>query len=115
MLVRQLGENDRVAIVVYAGAAGLGCPDEWQRSSDDPVSDRELRAGGLDHGGQGIHLAYESRTTISSQAASPRSAFFTDGRLQRRHDLGPLTSCDWSRTRRKAASPECARLRVWQP
>jgi Ca-activated chloride channel family protein len=60
MLVRQLGENDRVSMVVYAGAAGLVLP---------PTSGIEqakilaaiaiLQAGGSTNGGEGIQLAYK--------------------------------------------------------
>jgi len=70
-----LGENDRVAIVVYAGAAGLVLPPT--SGSDHPTilaAIEKLRAGGSTNGGQGIHLAYESRTTISSRRRQPRSA-----------------------------------------
>ena len=58
LLVDQLGPKDRVAIVVYAGAAGLVLPSM-------PGSDKgkilaaidELRAGGSTAGGAGIGLA----------------------------------------------------------
>jgi Ca-activated chloride channel family protein len=60
MLVNQLGENDSVAIVVYAGAAGMVL--------DSTTGDRKkvivdsldrLRAGGSTRGGKGIQLAYQ--------------------------------------------------------
>src|SRR5262245_44527311 len=60
MLVRQLGENDRVAIVVYAGAAGLVLPPT--SGTEQPLilaAIENLRAGGSTNGGQGIHLAYK--------------------------------------------------------
>ena len=60
MLVRQLGENDRVAIVVYAGAAGLVLPST--SGTDQPAilsAIENLRAGGSTNGGAGIHLAYQ--------------------------------------------------------
>ena len=60
LLTRQLDEQDRVAIVVYAGAAGLVLPStpgseklEIGRAIDG------LRAGGSTSGSQGIQLAYE--------------------------------------------------------
>ncbi len=60
MLVDQLSENDRVAMVVYAGAAGLVLPsttgDQKQVILD---SLGRLQAGGSTNGGQGIRLAYQ--------------------------------------------------------
>lgn len=60
MLTSQLGENDRVSIVVYAGAAGLVLPpthgDDRQRIV--AALDR-LHAGGSTNGGAGIRLAYQ--------------------------------------------------------
>jgi len=60
LLTSQLGENDRVAIVVYAGAAGLVLPpthgDNKHRILEALDS---LHAGGSTNGGQGIQLAYE--------------------------------------------------------
>ena len=59
MLVRQLGENDRVAIVVYAGAAGLVLPPTSGEDHAAILAALEnLRAGGSTNGGQGIQLAY---------------------------------------------------------
>jgi Ca-activated chloride channel homolog len=58
-LVRQLGENDRVAIVVYAGAAGLVLPPTNGTQQPTILAAIErLRAGGSTNGGQGIQLAY---------------------------------------------------------
>ena len=59
LLVHELREEDRVAIVVYAGSAGLVLPST-------PGSDKEtilsaidrLSAGGSTAGGAGIRLAY---------------------------------------------------------
>ncbi len=59
VLVRQLGENDRVAIVVYAGAAGLVLPPTSGEDHAAILAALEnLRAGGSTNGGQGIQLAY---------------------------------------------------------
>jgi Ca-activated chloride channel family protein len=59
MLASQLGENDRVSMVVYAGSAGLVLPST---SGDNRQAIREaldqLQAGGSTNGGAGIHLAY---------------------------------------------------------
>lgn len=60
MLVEQLTENDRVAMVVYAGAAGkvLDSTTGDQKSVILGALDR-LQAGGSTNGGAGIHLAYQ--------------------------------------------------------
>jgi Ca-activated chloride channel family protein len=60
LLVRQLGENDRVAIVVYAGAAGLVLPPtSGEQQPAILAAIEKLRAGGSTNGGAGIHLAYQ--------------------------------------------------------
>jgi Ca-activated chloride channel homolog len=57
--VRQMRRNDRVAIVVYAGAAGLVLPSTSGREQTTILDSIErLRAGGSTNGGQGIQLAY---------------------------------------------------------
>lgn len=65
MLVRQLGENDRVAIVVYAGAAGLVLPStSGSEQSRILAALASLKAGGSTNGGQGIQLAYQVACTF---------------------------------------------------
>jgi Ca-activated chloride channel family protein len=60
MLVEQLGESDRVAIVVYAGAAGLVLPSTGGDQKPLILDALErLEAGGSTNGGQGIRLAYQ--------------------------------------------------------
>lgn len=60
LLVRQLGENDRVAIVVYAGAAGLVLPPtSGVEQAKIASAITNLRAGGSTNGGGGITLAYK--------------------------------------------------------
>ena len=60
MLVNQLGENDKVSIVVYAGAAGLVLPPTSGEDHQRIIGALEqLHAGGSTNGGQGIHLAYQ--------------------------------------------------------
>ncbi len=60
MLVSQLGENDKVSIVVYAGAAGLVLPATSGEDHQRIIGALEqLHAGGSTNGGQGIHLAYQ--------------------------------------------------------
>lgn len=60
LLVHELRPQDRVAIVVYAGAAGLVLPSTSGRETDRILDaiDR-LEAGGSTAGGAGIRLAYQ--------------------------------------------------------
>lgn len=61
MLVEQLTENDRVAIVVYAGAAGLVLDSTTADKKRDILTALEnLQAGGSTNGGRGIQLAYDT-------------------------------------------------------
>ena len=60
LLVRQMTENDRIALVVYAGAAGLVL-DSTPASQQHKIiaaMDR-LNAGGSTNGGAGLELAYQ--------------------------------------------------------
>ncbi len=80
MLVQNLGEQDRVAIVVYAGASGLVLPST---SCDDAVSIQmaleQLSAGGSTNGGQGIELAYEVAQRNFIEGGINRVLLATDG------------------------------------
>ncbi len=80
MLIQQLGENDRVAMVVYAGAAG--CVLESTRGDKQDVIlgalDR-LSAGGSTNGGQGIQLAYEIARDHFVPGGVNRVILCTDG------------------------------------
>jgi Ca-activated chloride channel family protein len=80
MLVDQLGENDRVAIVVYAGAAGMVLDsttgDQKQVLLD--ALDR-LQAGGSTNGGQGIQLAYQTALDRFIRGGVNRVILCTDG------------------------------------
>ena len=60
MLLKQLSPDDRVAIVVYAGSAGLVL-DSTKVKNDRKIrrSLTQLSAGGSTNGGQGIMLAYQ--------------------------------------------------------
>ena len=80
VLVNHLGENDRVAIVVYAGNAGLVLPST-------PGSDKEtilsaidrLEAGGSTAGGAGIRLAYDVARQNFLPEGNNRVILATDG------------------------------------
>ena len=71
MLVDRLGENDRVAIAVYAGASGLVLPSTGADNKPIILSALDhLAAGGSTNGGEGIRLAYDRRAeTAYSQRA----------------------------------------------
>lgn len=59
LLVDQLTENDRVAIVVYAGAAGMVLDSTTGDKKREILAALEnLQAGGSTNGGEGIQLAY---------------------------------------------------------
>jgi Ca-activated chloride channel family protein len=80
LLVDQLGDRDRVAIVVYAGAAGLVLPST--RGSDrDRILDaiERLSAGGSTAGGAGLRLAYEVARASHIRGGNNRVILATDG------------------------------------
>jgi Ca-activated chloride channel family protein len=80
LLVQQLREQDRVAIVVYAGAAGLVLPST---SGADKTKIMEaidqLEAGGSTAGGAGIKLAYAIAKENFRQGGNNRVILATDG------------------------------------
>ncbi|QDV27464.1 YfbK domain-containing protein [Aureliella helgolandensis] len=80
MLVEQLGENDRVAMVVYAGAAG--CVLESTRGDQQEEilgALQKLSAGGSTNGGQGIELAYNLARDHFIPGGINRVVLCTDG------------------------------------
>jgi len=80
LLVNELREEDQVAIVVYAGAAGLALPST-------PGSDKQrilaaldgLEAGGSTAGGAGIRLAYDVVRKNFVRGGNNRVILCTDG------------------------------------
>jgi Ca-activated chloride channel family protein len=80
LLVDKLGENDRVAIVVYAGAEGLALPSTSCERKEEIVSSLEqLQAGGSTNGGAGITLAYEVAARNFIKGGTNRVILCTDG------------------------------------
>jgi Ca-activated chloride channel family protein len=79
-LVEQLGENDHVAIVVYAAASGLVLPSTSCLHKSEVMSaiDR-LHAGGSTNGGAGIQLAYDVATQHFIKNGTNRVIIATDG------------------------------------
>ena len=80
MLVEQLGENDRVAIVVYAGASGLVLPStSCLRKPEILSAIDQLQAGGSTNGGAGIQLAYDQAVKNFIPKGTNRVILATDG------------------------------------
>ena len=80
MLVDQLRPRDRVAIVVYAGAAGLVLPST-PGSEKEAILDaiQSLEAGGSTAGGAGIRLAYDLAAEHHMEGGNNRVILATDG------------------------------------
>ena len=80
LLVDQLREQDRVAIVVYAGAAGLVLPSTPGGQKDEIAAALEkLQAEGSTAGGAGIRLAYEVARENHIDGGNNRVILATDG------------------------------------
>ena len=80
LLVDQLGENDRVAIVVYAGASGLALPSTTGDHKETILAALEnLAAGGSTNGGEGIELAYKTAMDHLIKGGVNRVILATDG------------------------------------
>jgi Ca-activated chloride channel family protein len=79
-MVEHLGENDRVAIVVYAGASGLVLPSTSCASKPEILSAlEELQSGGSTNGGAGIQLAYDVAVQNFIRGGTNRVILATDG------------------------------------
>ena len=79
-LVEQLGENDQVAIVVYAGASGVVLPSTSCAEKRAVLSALEqLHAGGSTNGGAGIQLAYDMAVGHFIPGGTNRVILATDG------------------------------------
>jgi Ca-activated chloride channel family protein len=80
LLVEQLRSQDRVAIVVYAGAAGLVLPSTSGADKKKIIEALEnLQAGGSTAGGQGIKLAYAIAKENFRENGNNRVILATDG------------------------------------
>lgn len=80
MLVNQLRPQDRVAIVVYAGAAGVVLPATTgdKKTTINNAIDN-LQAGGSTAGGAGIKLAYKIAQENFMKGGNNRVMLATDG------------------------------------
>ncbi|MEZ4300843.1 MAG: VWA domain-containing protein, partial [Polyangiaceae bacterium] len=80
MLLDKLGPNDRVAIVAYAGSAGLVLPSTAASEKETVLAalDR-LSSGGSTNGGAGIELAYKVAAEGFKRGGVNRVILATDG------------------------------------
>ncbi|MEA5114217.1 MAG: VWA domain-containing protein [Geobacteraceae bacterium] len=80
LLVSQLRTQDRVAIVVYAGRAGLVLPSTSGDEKNKILAALDsLQAGGSTAGGQGIQLAYQVARENFMKNGNNRVILATDG------------------------------------
>jgi Ca-activated chloride channel family protein len=80
LLVNEMGIDDRIAIVVYAGAAGLVLPStsgKYKSKIYDALEN--LDAGGSTAGGEGIELAYKVANDARISGGNNRIILATDG------------------------------------
>ncbi len=79
-LIEQFTENDRVGIVVYAGASGLAL-DSTNATQKNVIlsSIQNLQAGGSTNGGEGIQLAYALARKHFIEKGTNRVILCTDG------------------------------------
>ncbi|MFZ5833570.1 MAG: vWA domain-containing protein [Planctomycetota bacterium] len=79
-LARQLGERDRVAVVVYASAEGLVLPSTSGADRETILAALDqLQAGGSTAGGAGIELAYRIAQENFVEGGVNRVILCTDG------------------------------------
>ena len=80
LLVNQLDAEDKISLVVYAGASGLVL-DGQQVSDANAIVDAldRLMAGGSTNGGSGIELAYATAEKHFSAEGNNRVILCTDG------------------------------------
>jgi Ca-activated chloride channel family protein len=80
LLVEKLTENDRVAIVVYAGGSGLALPSTPGNDKEKILSALEsLEPGGSTNGAEGIQLAYKVAQDNFIKGGVNRVILATDG------------------------------------
>lgn len=80
LLVDHLGENDRVSIVVYAGASGLALPPtRGDRREVIHQAIERLSPGGSTNGAAGIQLAYQLASDNFIRGGTNRVLLMTDG------------------------------------
>lgn len=94
LLVDQLGKEDRIAIVVYAGAAGVVLPSTSCDNKDKILQTLEkLEAGGSTAGGEGLKLAYKIAAENFISDGNNRIILATDGDF----NVGPSSDAEMTR------------------
>ena len=94
LMVAQMRPRDRVAIVVYAGEAGLALPPtSGENKSEILYAIERLRAGGSTAGGAGIRLAYEVARENFSGEGNNRVILASDGDF----NVGPSSDAEMIR------------------
>ncbi len=78
MLVDQMRDQDRIALVVYAGSSGL-VQDSTSDKADIRRAIANLEAGGSTNGGSGIQLAYRTAREHLVKDGTNRVILCTDG------------------------------------
>ena len=78
LLIDQLGEEDRVGIVVYAGSSGCVLQPTHDKAEMRLALDR-LEAGGSTNGASGIELAYQLAKKSFIKGGTNRVILATDG------------------------------------
>ena len=82
MLTSELGENDKVTIVTYAGNAGLKLePTRGDQKEKIIAAIESLQSGGSTHGSAGITLAYEQAAATFIKGGTNKVILATDGDL----------------------------------
>lgn len=80
VLVNQLRDEDRISIVVYAGAAGLVLPSTPGNQKKTIINALDkLQSGGSTAGGEGIKLAYKTAMENFIKDGNNRVVLATDG------------------------------------
>lgn len=80
ILTKQLREDDKISIVVYAGAAGLVLPATSGNDKEKIITALDkLQAGGSTAGGEGIKLAYKIAEENFIKGGNNRVIIATDG------------------------------------
>src|SRR4029079_10192849 len=99
-LTRELGENDHIAIVVYAGTEGLVLPSTSGSKQDTILAAlAKLQAGGSTAGGAGIQLAYQIAEDNFIKGGTNRVILCTDGDF----NVGVTNTADLQRLVEKKA------------
>ncbi|NOZ34975.1 MAG: DUF3520 domain-containing protein [Chlorobi bacterium] len=80
LLLNQLSQNDKISVVVYAGAAGMVLPPTNASEKEKIfIALDKLQAGGSTAGGAGIKLAYKTAKEAFIKGGNNRVILATDG------------------------------------